>query len=71
MMPEIGGALYHMPARRPVECPICGRLFEEGFEINGVRVQGHVRGGPQCQRRAELTGSDRDVRVRRAKRKGR
>lgn len=64
--------LYNAPARAPRQCPRCGRLFEEPFELDGVKVAGHVQGGPMCDPPATmLAAADRDARARRATRRGR
>jgi hypothetical protein len=65
--------LYNAPPRPPVECQACHGLFEAPFEVDGVKVRGHVPGGPNCpgKRKGDLTGAERDARVRRAKLAGR
>lgn len=28
-------------------CPRCGRIFERGFEVDGSKFRGHVKGDPK------------------------
>lgn len=64
---EFGDRLYHEPAHEPAECPVCHRLYEAPFVLEGHRIPGHVPGSPICK--AALGGQPiRDARDRRAAR---
>jgi len=71
-MPDID--LFNRPTAPPVECGRCGRIFEGPIYADDGRtvlIPGHVQGDPRtCHPKPELRGSERDARIRRARRQG-